>query len=122
MRYILGNLAGHPGVNADAPRRTGAARAERGISYAAVLQAFRLGARFLWETLVDRSAAGERDVLIQAAADIWAVSDDLAAQVTEVYRATAAERARHDTRLRVALLDALWAPTRPPTNFGSPLV
>lgn len=107
VRYILGNLAGLPDVNADAPRRTGAARAEKGVSYAAVLQAFRVGSRFLWETLVDRSSPGERANLIRAAADIWAVSDDLASQVTDVYRATMAERTRRDVQLRGALLDAL---------------
>jgi hypothetical protein len=107
VRYILANLAGRTRVNADAPRRTGAARAEQGVSYAAVLQAFRVGSRFIWETLVDRSRPEERPVLIRAAADIWAVSDDLALQVTDVYRATLAERARRDAQLRVALLDGL---------------
>lgn len=107
VRYILGSLAGLTNTNADAPRRTGAARAEKGVSYAAVLQAFRVGSRFLWEALVDRSQPQERANLIRAAADIWAVSDDLASQVTDVYRATMAERTRRDTQLRGALLDAL---------------
>lgn len=110
VRYILGNLAGQVGVSDDAPRRTGAARAEKNVSYAAVLQAFRLGSRFLWETLVERSRPEERGVLVRAAAEIWAVSDDLAAQVTDGYRATLAERARRDAQLRVALLDALFDP------------
>ncbi|GAA3641096.1 PucR family transcriptional regulator [Microlunatus ginsengisoli] len=110
VRYILGTLARRPGISADAPRRTGAARAERGISYAAVLQAFRVGSRFIWEILVERCLPEERPVLTLAAADIWAVSDDLALQVTDVYRDTLAERARRDAQLRVALLDTLLDP------------
>lgn len=107
VRYILGSLAGEPGVSIDAPRRTGSARAEKGVSYAAVLEAFRVGSRFVWETLVERCRPQQRAVLIQAAVDVWAVSDDLAGQVTEAYRTTLAERTRRDAQLRVSLLDAL---------------
>ena len=54
-----------------------------------MLQAFRIGGRFIWEVLVERADPDVRDVLLLAAADVWAVSDDLAAFVTEAYRARA---------------------------------
>jgi len=101
MHYVLSQLAGeHP--SADAPRRTGQMRAQQGVPYAAVLQAFRVGGRFIWELLVDRAEPEARDVLLLAAADIWAVSDDLSSQVTEAYRATLADRARLDVQVRSA--------------------
>lgn len=48
-----------------------------------------------------------REQLLRAAADIWAVTDDLSAQVTEGYRSTLAERARRDAQVRSALLGTL---------------
>ena len=48
-----------------------------------MLQAVRVGARFIWEVLVERADPEAHDVLLLAAADIWAVSDELASQVTD---------------------------------------
>jgi hypothetical protein len=107
VRYILGNLAGDAGVNLDSPRLTGTARAEQGAPYAAVLQAFRLGGRFIWETLVERAEPEARDVLLLAAADIWAVTDDLAASVTDAYRGALSDRARRDGQMRAVLVGSL---------------
>ena len=107
LRYVLGNLAGTPVVDEQVPRVTGVARAEHGVPYAAVLQAFRIGGRFVWELLVDRADPDARDTLLRAAADIWTVTDDLSAQVTEAYRTTLADRARRDGQMRAALVGTL---------------
>jgi len=42
-----------------------------------------------------------------AAADIWAVTDELSAQVTEAYGSTLAARARRDGQMRATLLSSL---------------
>ncbi len=107
LRYVLGNLAGLPGVGRDVPRATGAQRAERGLHYAALLQAYRIGGRYIWELLVANADSSVREELLRAAADIWAVTDDLSAQVTEGYRTMLADRARRDTQVRSALLGTL---------------
>lgn len=107
LTYVLGTLAGDRRVSVDTPRRTGTTRAEQGVPYAAVLQAFRVGGRFVWELMVERSAPQDRDVLLLAASDIWSVSDDLAAQVTDAYRAALAERVRRDAQVRAALVSGL---------------
>ncbi len=104
MRYVLGELAGEPSVTLEAPRATGAARAEAGVPYAAVLSAFRIGGRFVWELLVEQASPEAHDALLRAAADIWSVSDDLATHVTDAYRAASAERARRDAQLRAAIV------------------
>ena len=109
--YILSQLAGVPTPGTVAARATGSIRAEQGIPIEAVLQAFRVGARFLWEVLVDRAQPDARDDLLLAAADIWAVSDRLAVDVTDAYRATADARARIDRQVREAVLDALLVGT-----------
>lgn len=107
LRYVLGNLAGLALVDENAPRTTGRARAETGVPYSSVLQAYRVGGRYIWELLVDRADAAARETLLRAAADIWAVTDELSAQVTDAYRTALADRARRDIQLRAALLGTL---------------
>lgn len=107
VRHILGRLAGELDVSLDRPRLTGTTRADQGAPYAAVLQAFRIGGRFIWETLVERAEPEARDVLLLAAADIWAVTDDLAASVTDAYRSALSDRARRDGQMRAVLVGTL---------------
>ena len=45
-----------------------------------------------------------RESLLLAAADIWAVTDDLSEQVTDAYQTTIAEHARRAGQMRSALL------------------
>ncbi|MBM0127545.1 PucR family transcriptional regulator [Pimelobacter simplex] len=105
-RYILGNLAGEVAAT-ETPTETGTTRAEQGVPYAVVLQAFRVGSRFIWEVLVERADPEDRDLLLLAAADIWAVSDQLAADVTDAYRRAMADRARRDGQMRAVLVGSL---------------
>lgn len=107
LTYVLRQLSGKGG-HLDVPRDTGTQRADQGVPYAMVLQAFRIGARFIWETMVERGRPEDRDVLLRAAADIWAVSDQLASAVTEAYRSAMVDRVRRDGQLRaVAVADLL---------------
>jgi hypothetical protein len=105
-RFVLGQLAGESRADL-APRATGAARAEQGVPYAAVLQAFRVGGRLIWEFLVEHAEPETRDVLLRAAADVWAVSDELSALVTEAYRAALADKVRRDGQMRSVLVSSL---------------
>jgi hypothetical protein len=107
LRYVLGNLAGLALVDESAPRKTGTARAEQGVPYSSVLHAYRIGGRYIWELLVDRADEAARDTLLRAAADVWAVTDELSGQVTDAYRTALADRARRDTQMRAALLGTL---------------
>ncbi len=106
VRFVLGKLAGHE-ERADRAWLTGTERAERGVPYAAVLEAYRIGARFLWDLLVQRADSEAREVLLLAAADLWTVSDELAGQVTDAYRAALAELARRDDQRRSVIVGAL---------------
>jgi hypothetical protein len=107
LLYVFGRLAGEPNIGTEAPRATGARRAEAGIPLSALLSAYRIGGRLIWELLVEHADPGEQDTLLRSAADIWAVSDDLAEAATDAYRGTSADRARHDSQLRSALLNSL---------------
>lgn len=107
VRYVLGILSGASASEVDTPRVTGIGRAERGVPYAAVLQAFRVGGRFIWEMLVDRAEPEARDLLLRSAVDLWAVTDELAEQVSHAYRGALAERARRDGQSRSVLVGTL---------------
>jgi hypothetical protein len=107
LLYVLRRLAGEPDVGTEAPRASGARRAQTGVPLSAVLQAFRIGGRLVWELLIEHADPDAQDTLLRCAADIWAVSDDLAEAATEAYRGTSADLARHDRQLRSALLDSL---------------
>jgi hypothetical protein len=107
LHFVLGILAGEPPPGVESPRATGAARAESGVPYDAVLQAFRIGGRYIWELLVEHAAPEEHDVLLLAAADVWSVSDDLSDLVTEAYRGALTDRARRDSQMRAVLVGAL---------------
>lgn len=107
LRDVLEELAGVDRPSSGATRATGAIRAESGVPYDAVLQAYRVGGRFIWELLVSRAAPGTREVLLRAAADIWAVTDRMSVQVTESYRAALSDQVRRDGQRRTALVSAV---------------
>lgn len=108
LAFILSSLAGLPNVTLDIPRLTARTRAMQGVPYESVLQAFRIGSRSMWEALIDEADSEEtKDVLLQSAADVWAVSDSLAFAVTDAYRDAVADRARVDSQVRSALLNTL---------------
>jgi hypothetical protein len=107
LSYVFGRLAGEPTIGIEVPRATGIRRGETGVPLSAVLQAFRIGGRLIWDILIEHANEHTRDVLLRSAADIWAVSDDLAAAAAEGYRIASADRARQDSQLRSALLNGL---------------
>ncbi len=107
LHFVLGILADEPRPSVETPRATGAARADSGVPYDAVLQAFRVGGRYIWELLVEHAAPEEHDVLLLAAADVWSVSDHLSDLVTEAYRGALTDRARRDTQMRAVQVGAL---------------
>jgi len=107
LRYVLGDLSGKRVVRRDVARATGARRANSGLPYATLLQAYRIGGRYIWELLVANADSSVRELLLRAAADIWAVTDDLSSEVTEGYRTMLADRARRDVQVRSARLGTL---------------
>jgi PucR C-terminal helix-turn-helix domain len=100
LRYVLGRLAGDIDIDTEAPRATG-------VPLSALLQAYRIGGRLIWDLFIENAARDHQDTLLRSAADIWAVSDDLAEVAAEAYRDVATARAIHDGQLRSALLNSL---------------
>jgi len=107
LSYVFGRLAGEPTIGIEVPHATGIRRGETGVPLSAVLQAFRIGGRLIWDILIEHANEHTQDVLLRSAADIWAVSDDLARAAADGYRIASADRARQDSQLRSALLNGL---------------
>jgi len=113
LEFVFAHLAGRDEPGPEAAWRTGLRRAEQGMALPTVLRAYRIGGRFMWQTL--REAWGTRPEgdgpLLDASAQIWTLIDVLSEGVADSFRETAAETARHDTQVRIALLDRVLSGT-----------
>lgn len=98
---------------ADSTRATGALRARQGVPLEAVLRAYRLGGRLLWESLLRISRErfdGVHDLALLDAADyIWRTNDGSSAALVDAYRQEEARSRNRDLNRRHAHLDALLA-------------
>ncbi len=111
----LAILAGRGSHAESAPelwRETGRRRARQGVPLETVLHAYTLGARMLWEALVDRvredgtTGVGE-GVLLAAASTVWSNLDVQNAVLIDAYRRESARLQRQDLQRQQATLDAL---------------
>ncbi|MET9348742.1 PucR family transcriptional regulator [Streptomyces termitum] len=112
VAYIIDYLAdpGSSSVDLSAPTETGRRRALQDAPLAEVLRAYRLGFTYFWEQLLleARKAGGTApDALLDAASDIWQLSDAYSIALTDSYRQTRAERMVETDRRRSALVAEL---------------
>ncbi|HEU4422920.1 MAG TPA: helix-turn-helix domain-containing protein [Pilimelia sp.] len=109
LELILTQLAGDAPAGVEPARATGRRRAEQGIPLPAILHAYRIGGRYIWDTLVVHADTSDtaRDALLVAAADIWTIIDDYSEALIEAYRETIAERARRNAQVRAAMLGSV---------------
>lgn len=107
LRTVLMALSGEP-VTLEAPREAGRLKAELGIPLAAVLHAYRLGGRFIWDRLLAAAISSDlTEELLRIASDIWAVIDEQSSAAADAYRSCVEERTRRDAAARDAMLAAL---------------
>jgi hypothetical protein len=105
---ILGAL-GRDGVRVDRSAAVAAGRlkADREIPLPAVLHAYRLAGRLIWEEVVRRSKASDAATLPDIAARMWAVIDEMSSVATDAYTEATIDRARADAQTRQTMLRAL---------------
>ncbi|MDV7086310.1 PucR family transcriptional regulator [Rhodococcus sp. IEGM 248] len=108
LTAMLGNLAGSAPVQLEAARAAGQLKAEQGVPLAALLHAFRLGGRLIWDELMDRSEGRATNALLDMAAQVWALVDVYSDSAAEAYRETADLRAREDAESRGRLIRTLF--------------
>ena len=109
-------LQGKP-ASLDAPRAAGRLKAEMGIPLEALLHAYRLAGRLIWDRLLAAAAQTDSaDQLLHLASDMWAVIDEQSGAAADAYRYAVEDQARRDTAARTAMLATLLdggAPTGP---------
>lgn len=95
----------------DTSRQTGATRARQGVALEAVLRAYRIGGRLIWESLLQTSRetfAGRYDhALLDAAGFVWRVIDASSAALVDAYRLEEARLRSQELSKRHAFLNAL---------------
>lgn len=111
LEFVFAHLAGRDSPGPEAAWQTGLRRAEQGVPLPTVLRAYRIGGRFMWQTLRDAWGAhpdGDGP-LLDASAQIWTLIDVLSEGVADSFRESAADRARRDTQVRIALLERVFS-------------
>lgn len=108
---LLRDLAGRRPSRTEAARETARRRAEQGVPLAALLGAYRMGMRVLWEALNDEMAnarpAGSAQTLVGLATTMWDLFDAYSGTAATAYDEALVDLARQDERHRTLLLDDL---------------
>ncbi|MGW7821441.1 PucR family transcriptional regulator [Streptomyces puniciscabiei] len=107
LTTLFAALQGRP-TTLQAPRAAGRLKAAQGIPLAALLHAYRLAGRFVWDRLLAAAVDEESTVqLLHMASGIWAAIDDYSSAAADAYRATVEEQSRRDTTARSMMLTTL---------------
>lgn len=109
LTSLLSNLAGSAQLGLESARTAGRLKAEQGVPLAALLHAYRLGGRLVWEQLMARSDGRATRSLLDMAAQVWALVDDYSDAASEAYRESADLRAREDGEARRRFIRTLFA-------------
>ncbi|MEV0033534.1 helix-turn-helix domain-containing protein [Nocardia sp. NPDC050793] len=104
---VLGQLSGNSGRRLQPATVVGRVKAELGVPLAAVLHAYRLAGRLLWERALGASTGTNLDVLPQLGSEMWRIIDDYSGAAAEAYGDYLTERVRRDDSERRALLRRL---------------
>lgn len=94
-------------VDTSAASAAGRLKAQRDIPLAALLHAYRLGGRLVWEKVIARPDGSDADALPLLAARMWAAIDEMSSVAADAYAEAIADRARSDARTRQLMLRAL---------------
>jgi hypothetical protein len=107
LSTLLTALQGHP-TTLDAARAAGRLKAERGIPLSALLHAYRMAGRYIWDRLLTLATDEESPArLLTVASRIWGAIDDYSGAAVEEYRATVEVRTRRDATMRNVMLASL---------------
>ncbi len=110
FEMILWPLINPAPVDLRPPRETGRRRARQRAPLPEVMAAYRVGFRFVWETLVAEARQRGRpssDALVSAASALWVSHDEYTDAMAIAYRETLTADLRHDERERTAMVEAL---------------
>jgi sugar diacid utilization regulator len=109
VTFIFDSLAGNGAVDVSPAERTGTTRALAGVPLPAVMTAYRIGFRFMWEeTLATaRAAAIPTDSILDATARVFLAQDTFTQAMASAYRQQLTIQIVEREEERSALVEAL---------------
>ncbi|MFI6221039.1 PucR family transcriptional regulator [Nocardia salmonicida] len=108
LTAIITALSGDQPTRLHTARAVGRLKAERGVPIAALLHAFRLGGRLLWEELTARSTGPGDPRLHDLATALWELIDAFSDAAVEAYRETEIMLAHVDAQSQNRLVRTLF--------------
>ncbi|MGW6421166.1 PucR family transcriptional regulator [Nocardia sp. NPDC055053] len=108
LTEIIGALAGARPPRLHPAHAVGRLKAERGVPIAALLHAFRLGGRLIWEELTARSGGPGDPRLHDLATELWELIDTYSDAAVEAYRETEIMLAHADAQTQSRLIRTLF--------------
>jgi hypothetical protein len=109
LTFVFNSLAEHADVDVAPAEHTGTARALAGVPLPAVMTAYRIGFRFMWEeTLATARAAGmPTESILNATARVFLAQDTFTQAMTSAYRQQLTAQILEQEEERSALVEAL---------------
>src|ERR1700678_787382 len=94
--FVFGPIGRAPAVASPESRENGRRRAQAGVPLAAVMAAYRVAARYLWDCLADAAArsAVPAGVTLRAASGMWLALDTFTQEMGDGYREAITVRGR----------------------------
>jgi hypothetical protein len=116
---VFGPISTRTAFDPTEAKDNGRLRAVAGAPLPAVMDAYRVGARFLWESLAERARRQQipSDVMVAAASDIWLVQDLFTQAMAGGYRDEMNEQLLASENERSALVSAVLEGR--PTEVGT---
>jgi PucR C-terminal helix-turn-helix domain/GGDEF-like domain len=109
VTFIFDSLAGNADVDVTPAEHTGTARALAGVPLPAVMTAYRIGFRFMWEQTIAtaRAAALPTDSILDATARVFLAQDTFTQAMSAAYRQQLTAQILEREEERSALVEAL---------------
>ncbi|MBO0864296.1 MAG: helix-turn-helix domain-containing protein [Mycobacterium sp.] len=109
LAFVLDSLAGHADVDVSPAEYTGTARALAGVPLPAVMTAYRIGFRFMWEETLAAARAAEvpTESILDATARVFLAQDTFTQAMASAYRQQLTVQILEQEEERSALVEAL---------------
>jgi hypothetical protein len=107
--FVFGPIGRAPAVASPESRENGRRRAQAGVPLTAVMAAYRVAARYLWDCLADTAArsAVPAGVTLRAASEMWLALDTFTQEMADGYREEVTFQVLSQEEERSAVVQAL---------------
>ena len=95
LEFVLGSLGAATARDTSPAQDNGRRRADSDVPLPVLMDAYRVGGRFIWEAMVAEARetrALSSDALVRAASRIWLILDDFTDAMADAYRDAVADR------------------------------